>query len=41
MTTGLREVGPDDLQAALEQFLAPRLASLLAPFGLRARHTIH
>ena len=30
MTTGLREVGPDDLQAVLEQFLAPRLASLLA-----------
>jgi hypothetical protein len=30
MTTGLREIGPDDLQAALEQLLAPRLASLLA-----------
>ena len=30
MTTGLREVSPDDLQAALEQLLAPRLASLLA-----------
>lgn len=36
MTTGLREVGPDDLQAALEQFLAPRLASLLA--ARRAGH---
>ena len=30
MTSGLREVGPDDLQAALEQLLAPRLASMLA-----------
>ena len=30
MTSGLREVGPEDLQAALEQLLAPRLASLLA-----------
>lgn len=29
MSTGLRELGPDDLQAALEQLLAPRLASLL------------
>lgn len=33
MSTGLREVGPDDLQEALEQLLAPRLTSLLATRG--------
>jgi hypothetical protein len=33
VTTGLRELGPEDLQAALEQLLAPRLASLLATRG--------
>src|SRR5437588_240347 len=30
MTTGLRELADDDLQAALERVLAPRLSALLA-----------